>query len=147
MKILHLSYSGSKGGASRAAIRIHQSLLKKKINSHFKVSIKNRSKKNLQNVIQPDFLNNLINLFKSGVESLISNLLKKEKLSKNSISLFPSREHKNINNSEYDIIHLHWINGETISIEDIGKIKKPIVWTLQDMWPFSGSEHYTFQAY
>ncbi len=146
MKILHLSYSGSKGGASRAAIRIHQSLLKKKINSHFKVSIKNRSKKNLQNVIQPDFLNNLINLFKSGVESLISNLLKKEKLSKNSISLFPSREHKNINNSEYDIIHLHWINGETISIEDIGKIKKPIVWTLQDMWPFSGSEHYTFQA-
>ena len=30
-----------------------------------------------------------------------------------------------------------------ISIEEIQKIKKPIVWTIVDMWPFSGSTHYT----
>ena len=32
---------------------------------------------------------------------------------------------------------------ETISISDIAKIKKPIVWTLHDMWAFLGAEHYT----
>lgn len=30
-----------------------------------------------------------------------------------------------------------------LSIEDIGAIAKPIVWTLHDMWPFCGAEHYT----
>ena len=30
-----------------------------------------------------------------------------------------------------------------LSIADIGKIKKPIVWTLHDMWAFCGAEHYS----
>jgi glycosyltransferase involved in cell wall biosynthesis len=29
-----------------------------------------------------------------------------------------------------------------MSIEDIGRINKPIVWTFHDMWPFCGLEHY-----
>ena len=28
-----------------------------------------------------------------------------------------------------------------LSISDIEKINKPIVWTLHDMWPFCGAEH------
>jgi glycosyltransferase involved in cell wall biosynthesis len=47
-----------------------------------------------------------------------------------------------INNSDYDLVHLHWINYDTISIEDIAKIKKPIVWTIHDSWLFCGAEHY-----
>ncbi len=147
MKILHISYSNNKGGASRAAFRIHQSLLKKNIKSYFNTNIKSYDEKNFKKIIQPNFFNNLINLFKSGSESIISKFLIKDTLSKNSISLYPTFKHINLNKSDYDIIHLHWINGETMSIEDIGKIKKPIVWTLQDMWPFSGSEHYTFNKF
>jgi glycosyltransferase involved in cell wall biosynthesis len=147
MKILHLSYSISKGGASRAALRIHQSLLKKKINSFIKISILNSPKLNIKNVIEPNLLRGYFNKIKSGIESRISNALRKNNFVKNSISLFPTHIHKFINKSDYDIIHLHWINGETISIEDIGKITKPLVWTMQDMWPFTGSEHYTFKNY
>jgi glycosyltransferase involved in cell wall biosynthesis len=29
-----------------------------------------------------------------------------------------------------------------LSISDIANIKKPLVWTLHDMWAFSGTEHY-----
>ena len=29
-----------------------------------------------------------------------------------------------------------------ISLSDIMKISKPIVWTLHDNWPFSSIEHY-----
>jgi glycosyltransferase involved in cell wall biosynthesis len=47
-----------------------------------------------------------------------------------------------INNSDYDLVHLHWINYNTISIEDIAKIKKPLVWTLHDSWVFCGAEHH-----
>ena len=39
-----------------------------------------------------------------------------------------------------DIIHLHWING-LVSTRLLKKINKPIVWTLRDMWPFTGGCH------
>lgn len=44
-----------------------------------------------------------------------------------------------------DIIHLHWINGGFLSLKSLSKIAKtgkPIVWTLQDMWAFTGGCHY-----
>ncbi len=47
-----------------------------------------------------------------------------------------------VNNSDFDLVHLHWVNREMMSIEDIGRFSKPIVWTLHDMWAFSGTEHY-----
>lgn len=42
-----------------------------------------------------------------------------------------------------DIVHLHWINQGFLSIEEIGRLKKPVVWTLHDMWPFTGGCHYS----
>lgn len=47
-----------------------------------------------------------------------------------------------INNSNFDLVHFHWINHDMISIEDIAKITKPIVWTLHDSWVFCGAEHH-----
>ena len=41
-----------------------------------------------------------------------------------------------INNFDTDIVNLHWIGNETLSISDISKINSKIVWTLHDMWPF-----------
>lgn len=47
---------------------------------------------------------------------------------------------------EADIIHLHWINHGFLSIKGIGEIfqtGKPVVWTLHDMWPFTGGCHHS----
>ena len=44
-----------------------------------------------------------------------------------------------------DVIHLHWINDGMLSLTAVEKIiasGKPIVWTLHDMWPFTGICHY-----
>ena len=44
-----------------------------------------------------------------------------------------------------DVIHLHWVNDGMLSLTSIEKIissGKPIVWTLHDMWPFTGVCHY-----
>lgn len=44
-----------------------------------------------------------------------------------------------------DIIHLHWTNSGFLSIKDLKKLfalNKPIVWTLHDMWAFTGGCHY-----
>ena len=47
---------------------------------------------------------------------------------------------------EADVIHLHWINQGFLSLSDIRKIAqsgKPMVWTMHDMWPFTGTCHYS----
>ena len=48
--------------------------------------------------------------------------------------------------TQADVIHLHWINQGMLSLKDINKIiqsGKPIVWTMHDMWPFTGICHYS----
>jgi glycosyltransferase involved in cell wall biosynthesis len=45
-----------------------------------------------------------------------------------------------------DIIHLHWINMGFLSLRSLRKLAKtgkPIVWTMQDMWSFTGGCHYS----
>jgi glycosyltransferase involved in cell wall biosynthesis len=45
-----------------------------------------------------------------------------------------------------DVIHLHWINFGFLSIHSLEKLialGKPIVWTLHDMWAFTGGCHYS----
>jgi len=58
-------------------------------------------------------------------------------------AVVPSCWPERINASDADVVHLHWVQGEMLSIADIGRIRKPIVWTLHDMWAFCGAEHYT----
>ena len=41
-----------------------------------------------------------------------------------------------------DIVHLHWINGGMVSIAAAAAVCQPVVWTLHDMWAFTGGCHY-----
>src|ERR1700679_3218479 len=44
-----------------------------------------------------------------------------------------------------DILHLHWTNFGFLSLdnlEQLFKSGKPVVWTLHDMWAFTGGCHY-----
>lgn len=42
-----------------------------------------------------------------------------------------------------DLINLHWVNYNYLQIEEIARLKAPIVWTMHDMWPFTGGCHYS----
>ena len=58
-------------------------------------------------------------------------------------AFLPSRWPRRLNESNADLIHLHWVGGEMMSIADIGRLRKPVVWTMHDMWGFCGAEHLT----
>ncbi len=50
---------------------------------------------------------------------------------------------------EADIIHLHWINQGGLSLRNIQQLQalgKPIVWTMHDMWPFTGICHHAYDC-
>lgn len=45
-----------------------------------------------------------------------------------------------------DIIHIHWFNQGFLSLKNVKqilKLNKPVVWTLHDMWAFTGGCHYS----
>lgn len=45
-----------------------------------------------------------------------------------------------------DIINLHWVNAGTLDLRQIARLKKPVVWTMRDMWPFTGGCHYSLDC-
>ena len=46
-----------------------------------------------------------------------------------------------INAFEADVVHLHWLGDNYLPIPQFAKVKPPIVWTLHDMWAFTGGCH------
>jgi glycosyltransferase involved in cell wall biosynthesis len=140
MKILHVSYSDLKGGAAIASNRLHNGFLKKKDNSWLLVNERISKGKNIVG------LNNLYDFFFISMKKLfikiINKLLRSNVGEFYSLNYFNSKTLTRINNLKPDIVNLHWVNNEMISIEEIANIKQPLVWTILDMWPFSGVEHY-----
>jgi len=143
MKILHVNYSDSKGGAAIACSRLVEALNENFTKSDLIVCEKKEDRK-YRTLNQ--FENNtdlVLHKLKKYLSINIKNIIGAKNIYKDSISIFNSGLAKKINNLDYDVINLHWICNEMISIEEIKKIKKPKVWTVVDMWPFTGSSHYT----
>ncbi len=139
MKVVHLNNADITGGAARAAFRIHKSLIKNGLHSRMWV---NDAKSGDYTVNGPNGkLRKAFAQFRRHSVYPIMQTMKTQNSILHSPAILHSAWGKLINNSEVDIAHLHWIGGEMASISDIGKIKKPVVWTLHDMWAFCGAEH------
>lgn len=142
IKVLHLSTSDYEGGAARAAYRLNEALNKNSNNQIKSILRVNKSIILNKNVISHNTKDRIFNRVKCSISVKLQKLQRTQNPILHSLSFFPSNLDKELNKSSADIIHLHWIQGEMISIEEIGRIKKPIVWTLHDSWPFCGSEHH-----
>jgi len=139
MKILHINGT-SHGGAANVAIRVHESLLSKNVESYLYLP----NKKNVKNLFYPNStFAQILNMIKPALIRKFSNLTKVHKDPSLSFGIFPSGIKKIIAKIKPDIINLHWTGGEMISLAEIKDIKCPVVWTLLDMWPFLGAEHYS----
>jgi glycosyltransferase involved in cell wall biosynthesis len=58
-----------------------------------------------------------------------------------SINVVPSGALSQVE-SATDIVHLHWIGRDMLSIAEIGRIRRPVIWNLHDAWAFAGAEHH-----
>jgi glycosyltransferase involved in cell wall biosynthesis len=141
MKVIHINFSDTLGGAARAAYRIHSSLLQADIDSRMWV---NHSLSGDWTVEGPNLKRDkALVLLRKQVGKAFSSVLKTSNPILHSPAILPSNWVRKINASDADVVNLHWVAGEMLSIKDIARIKKPVVWTLQDMWGFCGAEHYT----
>lgn len=141
MKILHLNTHDINGGAARAAYRLHRALLAESIDSKMLVQKKTSDD---DTVIAPTSkFEKGVNLLRPTLDNLPLQQYKHRTQSLFSPAWLPfSQIPKKIAQINPDIVHLHWIAGAMMSIQDIAKMNKPIVWSLHDMWAFTGGEHY-----
>lgn len=141
MNVLIVNTQDIEGGAARAAYRLHQGLLAEGLNSQMLVQSKSSDdftvrgpSSKIQKAlgkIRPTLDALKVRFYKNRTQTLFS-------ASWLPFSLIVDR----INEINPDIVHLHWIAGGMIRIEDLAKINAPIVWSLHDMWAFTGGCHY-----
>ena len=140
MKVLLLSHSDMYGGAARAATRLHKALLDIEIQSRMRLSVK---KSDLVTVDGPQGqVGKALGLLRPALGGLLMRLQRSPNPILHSPALLPSGRVSELNCSDADVLNLHWVNSEFLSIEDIGHLRKPLVVTLHDMWAFCGAEHY-----
>ncbi|MEL6500391.1 MAG: glycosyltransferase family 4 protein [Cyanobacteria bacterium J06623_1] len=140
MKILHLATTDIEGGAARAAYRQHQGLLAVGCDSQMLVRVKNSK--------EPTVLTERSLLTR--ISPALSGLPLKRYPNKAgqmfSTQWFPDALGERVKAIAPDIVNLQWIRNGFLQIETVTKLARlnmPLVWTVHDMWAFTGGCHYT----
>ena len=137
INVLHCSYSNSVGGAAKAAYRLHKAF---QLHSNDKIRSAFYSTESDFGIRRATY-----SKLTRYVSRQIASLQKDDNYHMKSLALLPSFRSSYLNKTEADVLHLHWIQSEFISIEDISRLRKSLVWTLHDSWAFCGAEHHPRQ--
>jgi len=146
MKISLINTSDSGGGAAVACIRLLKAL-KGKVKVNMLVQHKNSLDSSVLSVLKfkLDFYLAKLNFLLERIPFIAfyeKNKAVRFAFSTANVGMDIS---KNTAIIQSQILHFHWINQGFLSINNLQKLidlQKPIVWTLHDMWTFTGGCHY-----
>ena len=140
MKVVLLSNDDLQWGAGRAAFRIHQGLRRNKVDSRLLVQTKLSEDKTVIAPTTP--LSKGLAKVRPTLDTLPLKFYPQFNQSVFSTQWLPDQILNQVNQVSPHIINLHNITVGYIQIETLKKFKQPLVWTLHDMWAFTGGCHY-----
>ncbi len=150
MKVVIVNKYDKSGGAAIAAYRLFEALKANEIDAKYLVQEKKTNEKDIFSTSN-NKIKKISNFFKFSFERLVVSL--KISYQKYRFAFSIANVGENISKNklirEADIIHLHWINFGFLSVKSLKNLlslNKPIVWTLHDMWAFTGGCHYSFDC-
>jgi len=152
MRILHINTLDIEGGAARATHKLHKQLLRQNVNSNLLVLVKNGSDNEVVNIerknvsLYEKFRRFFLKLYLKIVFKLYIHT-KQEVFSDDRSCHGQKRIF--LHAEKYDLLNLHWISrfiDYRQFFKHISSEKKPIVWRLADMNPFTGGCHYDFNC-
>ena len=126
-KITLISEAKKDGGANIAALRIKNNLMRS-----FKVEGFHIDENNFFYKIKYYLARTLVTIFI------------KDNLFLNSLNLFSRFDQTKIKG---DVILVNWIGKETISLDELSKINKPMIWICHDLWLGTSTEHFLKNSY
>ena len=142
MKVLHLSYSDLDGGAARGAYQQHQSLVELGVDSRMVVLTKLSSDDRVMGPTE-QAQEMVFNAVRPLVDRFPLKAYPQKTTFNFSPAICPFLDQGKIAAFNPDLINLHWINKGFLRPQTLQKLGKPLVWTIRDMWPFTGGCHYT----
>lgn len=140
MKVLHIAGGTPASGAGRGVLWLHEGLLGQGVESQV-VFQKGDEPHKAVRVFNDSFTRTARQSIRSNLDNIPLRVYPRASglfscgLAGNDVRNWPEYQ-------DADIVHLHWINQAMMSTRGIGKITKPMVWTLRDMWPLTGGCHY-----
>ncbi|UCH49824.1 MAG: glycosyltransferase family 4 protein [Betaproteobacteria bacterium] len=141
MKPLILNSEDHRGGAARAAYRLHLALRGIGVESSMLVQIRDGT-----------------DPFVIGPRTVFGNMAGRVRTALDLLPLvwsargrahdtfypgwLPDSSSRRIKRLAPDLVHLHWITGGFVNVNSLRAYGVPLVWTLHDMWAFTGGCHY-----
>lgn len=147
IRVAIISASDRVGGAAVAAHRLHRSL--GELGAKSQMLVRKRTVQDDPTICRIGWAESKL-LSRSRLGVVITQLCYESGPAYRSTGLLPSSVSKLLNRSDFDVVNIHWTGGESYALRDLARITKPLIWTMHDMWPFVGAEHYAsdnVQAY
>ncbi|MDJ0536130.1 MAG: glycosyltransferase family 4 protein [Xenococcaceae cyanobacterium MO_207.B15] len=141
MKVLLLSTYDKRGGAAIAAYRLHQGLLAHGVDSRMLVQSQTTGDRTVD--APSSKLQKGLARLRPFLDRIPYTILRQPRLPYKSLQWLPDQIPSDIASINPDIINLHWVADGFLRIETLAQLNKPIVWTLHDMWAFTGGCHYS----
>jgi glycosyltransferase involved in cell wall biosynthesis len=146
MKALLLSTEDAGSGSTRAAYRLHRSFRAIGIDSRMLVQTKHSDDTTVIGSKSSSGAGQVVGGMRVVLDRLPLKLYRQREKSSYSLQWLPNKLTPAITQINPDIVHLHWICQGYLQIETLSQFQQPIVWTLRDMWAFTGGCHYNFDC-
>jgi len=131
------------GGAAIASCRLLNGLNRNGIQARMLVQEKMGENPNVITLPRGRFRNALVGLRTVIDQQPLRSVYPERRLVPYSLNWLPGRYGHTLRTLAPEVVNLHWINAGFLSLGTIGRIPGPVVWTLHDMWPFTGICHYS----
>ncbi|MGH8758046.1 MAG: glycosyltransferase family 4 protein [Burkholderiales bacterium] len=141
MKPLLMNSTDLRGGAARAAYRLHVGLRSIGIDSSMLVQVKDGEN---SSVVGPrTVFGRLAGRVRQALDLLPVYAYPAGRTRRTFYpGWLPDRSRSRVNDIAPDLVHLHWITSGFVNVKTLRKYRLPLVWTLHDMWAFTGGCHY-----
>lgn len=140
MKVVLASQADGGGGAFRATRRLHVALVQAGIDSRLDVDQIRIGDWRVSGPLGR--WSKLAAMARPQLEAAAVSVQKTSDLSMHTAAVVPGSAARRLAESDAEVLNLHWVAGGYLSVRQIGRLRKPIVWTLHDMWAFCGAEHF-----
>ena len=149
-RVLLVNSSDIEGGAAKATLRIKRSIDSYSIQYKTRLLVDHTTSRldGIDSRLNFSRLDGLMRLVQRKISSRISWYVQNLYGQQSTVAWPPSGLPSYLKRqyTKLDILHLHSLGNTLLSLSELPKLGKPIVWTLHDEWPTIGFQHYDINS-
>lgn len=141
MRVVFVNHSDTRGGASVVTVRLMKALSDMGVDARMLVTHKATDDSRIA-LLRPELRRKAAFLAEAG-EIFLGNGLHRDDIFKVSLADCGMNVHSHPWVKEADVVVLNWVNQGMMSLAEVARIQAPVVWTMHDMWSFTGACHHS----